>query len=111
MPMFILHELAHAYHDQVLGFDHAGIEAAYRRAVASKSYDAVKLYNGKTARAYAMTNAKEYFAETTEAFFGRNDVFPFTRAELARHDPVMCRLLARLWGCAEATVKPAPAKE
>ena len=105
MPMFILHELAHAYHDQVLGFATAEIEAAYRRAVASKSYDAVKLYNGKLARAYAMTNAKEYFAENTEAFFGRNDFFPFTRAELAQHDPDMCRLLARLWGCAETTAQ------
>ena len=110
MPMFILHELAHAYHDQVLGFNHAGIEAAYQRALAGKSYEAVKLYNGKTARAYALTNAKEYFAENTEAFFGRNDVFPFTRAELARHDPDMYHLLQRLWGCqleAEKTINGA----
>lgn len=107
MPMFILHELAHAYHDQVLGFDNADIAAAYRRAVASQSYDAVKQYDGRTVRAYAMTNAKEYFAETTEAFFGRNDIFPFTRAELAQHDPEMCRLLQRLWGCGEASVKTA----
>lgn len=99
MPVFILHELAHAYHDRVLGFNNARIEAAYRRAVASRSYDAVKLCNGKIARAYAMTNAKEYFAETTEAFFGRNDFFPFNRDELAQHDPEMFHLLADLWGC------------
>ena len=105
MPMFILHELAHAYHDQVLGFNNVDIEAAYRQAVAGKSYEAVKLYNGKTARAYAMTNAKEYFAENTEAFFGHNDFFPFIRAELAQHDPEMCRLLARLWGCEESVPK------
>jgi len=79
----------------VLGFDNAEIEAAYQYAVASKSYDAVKLYNGRTARAYAMTNAKEYFAENTEAFFGRNDFFRFTRAELAQHDPEMYHLLQR----------------
>ncbi|HEV7225174.1 MAG TPA: alpha/beta hydrolase domain-containing protein, partial [Pirellulales bacterium] len=41
MPMMTLHELAHAYHDRVLGFEHAEIEAAYRRAVESKSYEAV----------------------------------------------------------------------
>jgi dipeptidyl-peptidase-4 len=40
----------------------------------------------------------EYFAETTEAFFSRNDFFPFTRDELRRHDPAMHDLLARLWG-------------
>jgi Mlc titration factor MtfA (ptsG expression regulator) len=45
-----------------------------------------------------MTNPMEYFAETTEAFFSRNDFFPFTRDELKQHDPEMEKLLARLWG-------------
>ena len=101
MPCFVLHELAHAYHDQVLGFDQPDIIAAYKRAVASKSYDAVERWNGHPPntieRAYAMTNYKEYFAESTEAFFGRNDFFPFTRDELRRHDPQMYRLLVKLW--------------
>jgi hypothetical protein len=105
MPVFVLHELAHAYHDRVLGFDNAEIIAAYERAKASKSYDAVERagIDGRpstTERAYAMTNEREYFAETTEAFFGRNDFFPFTRDELRRHDPEMFALLARLWGVA-----------
>jgi len=39
----------------------------------------------------------EYFAESTEAFFSRNDFFPFTRDELRRHDPEMEQLLSRLW--------------
>ena len=34
-----------------------------------------------------MTNPKEYFAETTEAFFTRNDFFPFTREELEAARP------------------------
>lgn len=97
MPVFVLHELAHAYHDQVLGFDQPEIEAAYRHAVDSRSYDAVARSNGKTERAYALTNAKEYFAETSEAFFGQNDFFPFNRAELQSHDPQMFRLLERVW--------------
>jgi hypothetical protein len=40
----------------------------------------------------------EYFAETTEAFFSRNDFFPFTREELKQHDPEMEKLLEQLWG-------------
>ena len=52
-------------------------------------------------RAYAMTDEKEHFAEQTEAFFSRNDFFPFDRAELKRHDPAMERLLVKLWGAAE----------
>ena len=60
-----------------------------------------------------MTNPQEYFAETTEAFFSRNDFFPFTREELRRHDPEMAKLLERVWTSAappaRATrVKPPP---
>jgi Mlc titration factor MtfA (ptsG expression regulator) len=101
----VLHELAHAYHDRVLerGFDNAEIKAAYERARAGKSYDRVERWfgNGRSntfERAYAMTSPQEYFAESTEAFFSRNDFFPFTHAELKRHDPEMERLLGRLWG-------------
>lgn len=107
MPCFVLHELAHAYHDQVLGFDNPDIIAAYRRAVQSKSYDAVERFNGKgpntIERAYGMTNEREYFAESTEAFFGRNDFFPFTREQLRQHDPQMFKLLGRVWGVADAS--------
>lgn len=98
MPVFVLHELAHAYHHRVLGYDHPGINTAYQRAVADKAYAAVKRSNGRTERAYAMQNAKEYFAETTEAFFGTNDFFPFTRAELKQHDSPMFQVLEKVWG-------------
>ncbi|MFM9057737.1 MAG: hypothetical protein ACKOSQ_01180 [Planctomycetaceae bacterium] len=105
MPNFVLHELAHAYHHRVLpdGFDNAEIKAAFDRAKAGGGYDAVERWfgNGKPntrEQAYAMTAVPEYFAETTEAFFSRNDFFPFTRDELRRHDPAMHDLLAKLWG-------------
>ena len=48
-------------------------------------------------RAYAMTNPFEYFAESTEAYFSRNDFFPYNRAELLETDPGMCALLAKVW--------------
>lgn len=107
MPNFALHELAHAYHFRVLanGFDNAEIKAAYDRAKASGSYERVERSfgegNGRAntfERAYAMTSPMEYFAETTEAYFTRNDFFPFTRAELKSHDPGMFMLLETLWG-------------
>lgn len=103
MPLLTLHELAHAYHDQVLGFDHPAIKGCYERAVAAKSYDQVsrKDWQGKVTpgvRAYAMTNPQEYFAETTEAFFGQNDFFPYNRQELEAHDPTMVAALKKAWG-------------
>ena len=102
MPIFVLHELAHAYHDRVLGFDHPEIIAAYDRVSAAKKYDAVERQGtggrpNRVERAYAMTNHKEYFAETSEAFFGRNDFFPFNRDDLHGHDPEMEQLLEKLW--------------
>jgi hypothetical protein len=109
MPNFALHELAHAYHDRVLekGFDNAEIKAAYQRAKSDGLYDRVEQRFGDggsaTVRAYAMTSHQEYFAECTEAFFSTNDFFPFTRNELARHDPAMFELLKKLWG---ETTKP-----
>ncbi len=97
-PWMVLHELAHAYHDQVLGFDHPGIREAYEEAVRSKTYESVLRIDGSRKRAYALTNEKEYFAESTESFFGTNDYYPFVRGELKRHDPRMYELLKQVWG-------------
>ena len=97
-PAVVLHELAHAYHDQVLGFDHKPIVDAYRKAMDDGTYEDVLLYTGKRVRHYGATNHKEYFAEGTEAFFYRNDFYPFVRAELKEHDAVLHRELEKIWG-------------
>jgi dipeptidyl-peptidase-4 len=97
-PMVVLHELAHAYHDQVLGFDEPRIIASFEKAKAAGTYEKVMLFNGKTVRHYALTDHKEYFAEGTEAFFNRNDFYPFVRAELEKHDPTLHNLLLEIWG-------------
>jgi hypothetical protein len=104
MPNFALHELAHAYHDRVLakGFKNPDVKEAFEKAKAGGFYDRVeqRFGDGRSAnvRAYAMTNPQEYFAECSEAFFSRNDFFPFTRDQLERHDPLMFGLLKKLWG-------------
>ncbi|MFC5455783.1 hypothetical protein [Prosthecobacter fluviatilis] len=102
MPNFALHELAHAYHDRVLGFDNTEIEAAFQHAKAAGIYDKVQRQDSegrkRLAKAYAMTNAREYFAECSESFFTRNDFYPFTKEELKQHDPEMFALLTKLWG-------------
>ena len=97
-PSVILHELAHAYHDQVLGFDDPNVIAAYEQAVKSGNYESVLGIRGKQVRHYALTNEKEYFAESTEAFFATNDFYPFVRAELQQFDPKMYQTLVEVWG-------------
>lgn len=96
-PAVILHELAHAYHHQVLGFDEPRIRSAYEQAKKAGSYDSVLLYTGKKVRHYALTDHKEYFAEGTEAYFYRNDFYPFVRAELQELDPALHDLLKEIW--------------
>ncbi|MDF2377857.1 MAG: sulfatase-like hydrolase/transferase [Verrucomicrobiales bacterium] len=102
MPYLLLHELAHGYHHRVIkdGYANAEIRAAYERARDSGSYDDVPRFNGNETvrdKAYGMSNPMEYFAESTEAYFGKNDFFPFNREELVKHDPGMHDLIRKLW--------------
>ena len=99
-PWMVLHELAHAYHDRVTpdGYENADIKSAYTAAMSAKTYESVRHWDGKMARHYACTNPMEYFAEATEAYFGQNDFFPFTNAELKNHDPNGFALMRKIWG-------------
>jgi|GEM_PF-135056 len=97
-PSAMIHELAHAYHDQFLGFDEKRIKAAFARAQLKGQYEKVLFVRGGTRRHYALTNHKEYFAEATEAWFGTNDFYPFVRSELKQHDPDLGKVLKEIWG-------------
>jgi len=99
-PWMVLHELAHAYHHLFLpdGFENTDVQAAFDSAKEQKLYDHVLRENGRTEKAYAMTNAMEYFAECSEAFFGTNDFYPFVRAEFEKYDPTGYEVLSRAWG-------------
>lgn len=106
-PAVVLHELAHAYHDQILSFDHPEVIAAYEKVKAAGTYENVLLYTGKKVKHYGLTNHKEYFAEGTEAFFYRNDFYPFVRAELKEHDPTLHDVLEKIWEGPKETIEPA----
>lgn len=96
-PMMVLHELAHAYQDRMSPEEQGQIKQAFEEAQKQRLYENVLYCNGTTKRAYALNNDREYFAETSEAYFGRNDFYPFTRADLERYDPNMALLLSKLW--------------
>lgn len=99
-PMVILHELAHGYHDEFVaeGYANKRILEAYNHAMDKGLYDKVQTYQGDTVRAYAATNQMEYFAEATEAYFYRNDFYPFLNVELKDHDPAGHALMVEVWG-------------
>jgi hypothetical protein len=98
-PAALLHEAAHAYHDRFVpnGRYNEIIRAAYQGAVASGIYEHVLNVTGVMHQANAIRNEMEYFANTTTAFFLRNDDWPEDRDELARTDPVGFQMIRRLW--------------
>ncbi len=97
-PWVILHELAHAYHDQVLGFDDVRVLAAWEDFKTSGKGDDALLFNGSRVKHYGLTDQKEFFAEMTEAYFGSNDFYPFNRAQLKTEFPQLFALLSEIWG-------------
>ena len=97
-PWVILHELAHAYHDQVLGFDEPRVRAAWERFQAGGKGERTLLFDGSRTRHYGLTDHKEFFAEMSEAYFGSNDFHPFNRAELKTDYPEIHVLLEEIWG-------------
>ena len=96
-PYMVLHELAHAYSDLFLEDLQSRIVSAYHAALQSGKYDDVSHIKGNRAKAYAMNNPTEYFAELTEAFFGQNDYYPFNKKQLQEFDPIGYRLMEIAW--------------
>jgi len=99
-PSVLLHELTHFYQFSVLRKDEAvmarlrkGLEAAR----AGGKYDSVMRHHGRMQRHYAISNVAEYLAESTEAYFGKNDYYPFIRAELMHFDPTAYELMEDIW--------------
>jgi hypothetical protein len=96
-PWMVMHELAHAYHKTVLGHSYKPVADSYKRAMDDKLYHAVANSRGKKVKAYCTNNQKEFFAEMTEAYLGKNDFYPFVRAELEKHDPETYAVIEKIW--------------
>jgi hypothetical protein len=107
-PWALMHEMAHAYQFFVFGEDHPAAQKAYRKAMDAGLYESVAHVHGGTMKAYAATNYKEYFADLTEAYFGKNDFFPFTRADLKKYDPIGYQLMQEVWGQPRDGAAPSP---
>ena len=89
----LLHEMVHAVHHKILGFENPKIEAAYRQALASG-----KLERGS----YAATNAAEFFAEMSCAYLDKLGYYPRDKEELKKHDPSTFQLMSVIWSGAES---------
>jgi hypothetical protein len=114
IPGWLLHELGHAVHDQVLGLDNRKVKQTFAQAMERKLYDSVQWHWAKLfgkwiplrARAYAATNQLEYFAELSTAYLNCCSCFyPFTREELRKHDPAGYALMEYIWSTTEFTLR------
>ena len=85
----LLHEIAHAVHDQVIGREHPAVKAAYRQAMERKLL---------ADDSYAATNEAEFFAEMSCAFYDQLEYHPKTRSALVKHDPVTAKVMEAVWG-------------
>ena len=108
MPWVVLHELAHGFHDQVLGFDEPRIRAAWKKFRDSGKYKSVLTSPGPNREHYALHDAKEFFAEMTECYFGSNDFYPFVTGELKQAEPEIFALMTDIWGPLPQRTKPKP---
>lgn len=105
-----LHEMAHAVHHRLLGFDAPEVLAAFQQAVDRKLYDDSWDRTNRRGRAYARTNANEYFAEVSCAYLDSCHFYPFTYSDLRSHDPAGFALAEAVWKTPErfAARKVAP---
>ncbi|MCU0979351.1 MAG: hypothetical protein MUF25_09320 [Pirellulaceae bacterium] len=87
----LLHELAHAYHDQVLTFQDPDVLAAYQRCVEGTAYPE---------RDWVKSDHKRFFAGVTTRYFGRKE----EREAVGRRDPVLEEFLQKTWGLPNATM-------
>ena len=101
-PFVIFHELAHGYDFHFIGkgrtYGNGECEANYQRMMKGGTYEKVLIWFGRKGSHYGRSNRMEYWAESTEAYFAVNDIYPFVRAELREHDPKMARFVERYWG-------------
>ncbi len=63
----------------------------------SGSYDWMVYIQGGKRPAHAKNNKAEYFAELTEAYFGKNDFESYTKLGLEQFDPVGYQLMLDVW--------------
>ncbi|MGC1272107.1 MAG: metallopeptidase [Planctomycetaceae bacterium] len=98
-PWMVMHELAHGYHDRFLtdGYANTTIAGALAKGKGAGRYGEVDHVAGSKRQHYAATNPMEYFAEGSEAYFGKNDFYPFDRKQLREYDPELVPLLEELW--------------
>ncbi len=101
-PWMVLHELAHGLDFITIGnrqrYGEPTFDALWKEVEAGGKYESIRHWQGHESKHYALNNPMELFAESTEAYFGINDFYPFVRAELRDFDPATTTAIRERWG-------------
>ena len=91
-PSFvILHEFAHAYHDQILGFDNKTIIDTYKVAMERGLYAHVKSISNSS------NGWIEYLADLSVVYLAKWGWYPYSRNDLEKYDPLGFSLMKKIW--------------
>ena len=99
----IIHEMAHAFHDQFIvdGWDNEDINTTYRVSKALVDYEDNEVmypwWSNQLRDHYGMTNDREYFATMTETYFTRYYVYPHNVRDLYEHDQSAYWMIYSFW--------------
>lgn len=96
-PAMVLHELAHAWHHQVLRFSNPHVQEVFEAVRDAGRLHRVTYVRGGEQAAYAANNSAEFFAEMSEAWWSTNDFYPFVRGEVMRDYPEVAELMEASW--------------
>ena len=89
-PWLVLHELAHGYHHRFITHRYKIPRSSPPSAGRRDPCETIpcSLQPG-VRKGLRPRRCRRVFAESTEAFFGTNDFYPFVRPELKEHDKGM----------------------
>lgn len=87
--LVLIHELAHCYHHQILGWENGSIKNAYQNAKNKTIFDL---------KSYLMSSDKEYFAELTTAYLDKHYSTPKSKQEIKQKDVIGFALMESIWG-------------
>jgi hypothetical protein len=95
--IIILHEMAHVVQHRMLGWDNPELVATFQSALDRGLYEQVNDKFGRSGKAYARTNAAEYFAELSCAYLDTCNYFPFNQQQLRGYDLEGYKFVERVW--------------
>lgn len=100
-PSLLLNALVRRHYELYAVNSQPLVEQSYEAALGSGLYSSVDYNNGTSTvkkKADAAGSAEDYFVELSEAYWGKNDFYPFDYHDLMEYDAAGFQLMENIWG-------------